>query len=64
MATVFEGDFEWESAKAASNLVKHGVSFLKQPLSSPILSLCTLMTDREQTAWLSSEPRFESASFS
>ncbi len=27
MATVVEGDFEWDSAKAASNLVKHGVSF-------------------------------------
>jgi uncharacterized protein len=27
MPTVFEGDFEWDSAKAASNLVKHGVSF-------------------------------------
>jgi uncharacterized protein len=27
MPTVFDGDFEWDSAKAASNLVKHGVSF-------------------------------------
>ena len=27
MATIVEGDFEWDSAKAASNLVKHGVSF-------------------------------------
>ena len=27
MRTVVEGDFEWDSAKAASNLVKHGVSF-------------------------------------
>lgn len=27
MRTVFEGDFEWDSVKAASNLVKHGVSF-------------------------------------
>lgn len=27
MRTVLEGDFEWDSAKAASNLVKHGVSF-------------------------------------
>jgi uncharacterized DUF497 family protein len=25
--TVVEGDFEWDSVKAASNLVKHGVSF-------------------------------------
>jgi len=24
---VVEGDFEWDSVKAASNLVKHGVSF-------------------------------------
>jgi uncharacterized protein len=27
MPTVFDGDFEWDSAKAASNFVKHGVSF-------------------------------------
>lgn len=27
MATVIEGDFEWDPVKAASNLVKHGVSF-------------------------------------
>src|SRR4249920_3785041 len=27
MPTVVEGDFEWDSAKAASNLEKHGVSF-------------------------------------
>ena len=27
MPTVVEGDFEWNSEKAASNLVKHGVSF-------------------------------------
>ena len=27
MPTVVEGDFEWDSAKAESNLAKHGVSF-------------------------------------
>ena len=27
MATVVDGDFEWDAAKAASNLAKHGVSF-------------------------------------
>jgi uncharacterized DUF497 family protein len=27
MPTVVEGDFEWDSAKAESNLGKHGVSF-------------------------------------
>ena len=27
MPTVVEGDFEWDSEKASSNLVKHGVSF-------------------------------------
>jgi uncharacterized DUF497 family protein len=27
MPTVIEGDFEWDSVKAASNLAKHGVSF-------------------------------------
>jgi uncharacterized DUF497 family protein len=27
MSTVVEGDFEWDSTKAASNVAKHGVSF-------------------------------------
>ena len=27
MPTVVDGDFEWDSVKAASNLTKHGVSF-------------------------------------
>lgn len=27
MATVVQGDFEWDDAKAESNLAKHGVSF-------------------------------------
>ena len=27
MATVIYGDFEWDDAKAAANLGKHGVSF-------------------------------------
>jgi uncharacterized DUF497 family protein len=27
MPTAVEGDFEWDSAKAESNLAKHGVSF-------------------------------------
>ncbi|HLX10265.1 MAG TPA: BrnT family toxin [Thermoanaerobaculia bacterium] len=27
MATVVDGDFEWDSAKAEANLAKHGVSF-------------------------------------
>ena len=27
MATVVDGDFEWDDAKALSNLDKHGVSF-------------------------------------
>jgi len=27
MPTVVEGDFEWDSEKASTNLVKHGVSF-------------------------------------
>jgi uncharacterized DUF497 family protein len=27
MATVVDGDFEWDSVKAAKNLAKHGVSF-------------------------------------
>ena len=27
MPTVVHGDFEWDEAKAASNVAKHGVSF-------------------------------------
>ncbi len=27
MATVVSGDFEWDDAKAAANVAKHGVSF-------------------------------------
>ena len=27
MATIVDGDFEWDAAKAASNLAKHAVSF-------------------------------------
>jgi hypothetical protein len=27
VATVVRGDFEWDAAKAAANLIKHGVSF-------------------------------------
>lgn len=27
MPTVVEGDFEWDSVKAESNLTKHGISF-------------------------------------
>jgi len=27
VATVVQGDFEWDDAKAESNLAKHGVSF-------------------------------------
>lgn len=27
MATVVDGDFEWDDAKAASNATKHGVTF-------------------------------------
>jgi len=27
MATVISGDFEWDDAKAAANLAKHGVAF-------------------------------------
>ena len=27
MATVIDGDFEWDSVKAAANLLKHGVLF-------------------------------------
>lgn len=33
MATVVHGDFEWEEAKAASNLAKHGVSFEEATLA-------------------------------
>lgn len=27
MATISDGDFEWDEAKAATNVAKHGISF-------------------------------------
>jgi len=33
VATVVHGDFEWDEAKAASNLAKHGVSFEEATLA-------------------------------
>ena len=29
MSTIVFGDFEWNEAKAASNLAKHGISFIE-----------------------------------
>jgi len=34
VATVVHGDFEWDDAKAESNLAKHGVAFEEAVITS------------------------------
>ncbi|HEY4184595.1 MAG TPA: BrnT family toxin [Polyangia bacterium] len=41
MPAVVEGDFEWDSTKAESNLAKHGVSF---PEAATVLAVPALAT--------------------
>ncbi len=58
---VVEGDFEWDSAKAESNIKKHGVSFFEAAtVCSPILSRFTSTMALEWARWWSSEPPFVS----
>jgi uncharacterized DUF497 family protein len=40
VATIVDGDFEWDDDKAASNLAKHGVSFPEAATASS--TSCTL----------------------
>ena len=56
MATVIEGDFEWDDEKALSNLDKHGVSFPEAAtvFADPVAVYLT--TVPVPTGWLSSEP--------
>ena len=56
MATVIEGDFEWDEEKARSNLEKHGVPSPKRPPFSLTRLPCTLTTVPGQTGWWSLEP--------
>jgi uncharacterized protein len=42
MPTVVEGDFEWDSVKAAANLVKHGVSFAE---AATVFALAVYLDD-------------------
>ena len=55
VATVIEGDFEWDDEKALSNLDKHAFPFPKPPPSLPTRPPSTLMTDRRPTGWSSLE---------
>jgi uncharacterized DUF497 family protein len=51
MPTVVEGDFEWDSTKAESNLAKHGVSFPEVPRCSRILWRSTSTTAPAEATW-------------
>jgi len=51
MATVVDGDFEWDESKAASNLANHGVSFPEAATVFADLPLSTSMTAQVQTEW-------------
>ncbi len=48
MATVVDGDFEWDSEKAEANLAKHGVSF---PEAATVFAdpLAIFIIDNEST---------------
>ncbi len=41
MATIVYGDFEWDDAKAAANLAKHGVSF--EEASTALVDPCYIL---------------------
>ena len=56
VATVIEGDFEWDDEKALSNLDKHACPSQKPPPFSPILPRFILTTVPVPTGWSSSEP--------
>ncbi len=49
--TVVEGDFEWDSGKAASNLEKHGVSFFEPRPCSLTRSRFISTTAPEEGSW-------------
>ena len=51
MRTVVEGDFEWDAAKAASNVKKHGVSFPEAATVFADHTRCTWMTDLGSVGW-------------
>lgn len=59
VASVVEGDFEWDSDKAQSNLEKHGVTSPRRPPSSRIPLPSTSMTAPALTGWSSSGLRCE-----
>jgi len=51
MPTVVEGDFEWDSDKATSNLAKHGVSFAEAATVFADPSRYTSTMDLTWVAW-------------
>lgn len=63
MATVVDGDFEWDDDKAASNLDKHGVSFPEAATVLPIRTLSIWTTALARVAWLSSGRHCENVSY-
>jgi hypothetical protein len=56
--TVLEGDFEWDSAKAESNIRKHGVSFFEAATVFADPSAVYLDDGSGPAHWSSSVPPF------
>jgi uncharacterized DUF497 family protein len=53
VATIVDGDFEWDDAKAQANLVKHGVRFEEAATVFADRMRCTWMMDPGRNAWWS-----------
>lgn len=51
MPTVVEGGFEWDDAKAESNLAKHGVSFPEAATGFADPFACTSTTAPAREPW-------------
>jgi Ribonuclease toxin, BrnT, of type II toxin-antitoxin system len=61
VATVVEGDFEWDDEKAQSNLDKHGVSFAEAATVFADPAAVYLHDVPGPTGWLLLEPRYATA---
>lgn len=64
VASVVEGDFEWDPDKAQWNLEKHGVSFAEAATVFADLLPSTSMTGPVPTGWSLSELRYGIVCFS
>jgi hypothetical protein len=61
VATIVDGDFEWDDDKAASNITTHGVSFPEAATVFADPAAVYLTTVPERTEWSSSGRRSASA---